>query len=158
MVTFTGHITGKAASHYMKKYISQTLLVGVPAVLAGVLASFYIGTNILHFNDFTYWMLIALAVGIIISVVLHFIPNLRLAMLPQLIYTEDGKITCVSETYTEVASIDDVYKVIDYGEFYKLCFPYGKISYKFICQKDLLTKGSLEEFEELFAGKIVKNG
>ena len=33
-------------------------------------------------------------------------------------------------------------------------FIFGKISDKFICQKDLLTKGSLEEFERIFEGKI----
>jgi hypothetical protein len=27
---------------------------------------------------------------------------------------------------------------------------------KFICQKDLLTEGTLEEFESLFEGKIIK--
>ena len=77
-----------------------------------------------------------------------------MALLPQLIYTERETITCVSETYTEVAHINDVSKVVDHGDFYQLVFPYGKKTNKFICQKDLLTRGSLAEFEALFIGKI----
>ena len=38
--------------------------------------------------------------------------------------------------------------------FYFIKFPFGKYSDKFICQKSLLTQGTLEEFEALFEGKI----
>ena len=40
--------------------------------------------------------------------------------------------------------------------WYEIVFPFGKISSNFICQKNLIFKGSLEEFEDLFNGKIVK--
>lgn len=52
--------------------------------------------------------------------------------------------------------IKDVKNVYDHGEFYDLVFPFGKISGKFICQKNLLTEGTLAEFEALFDGKIVR--
>ena len=51
--------------------------------------------------------------------------------------------------------ISDVKCVNDYTEFYELVFPIGKSSDSFICQKNLLTRGTLEEFEELFRGKII---
>ena len=56
----------------------------------------------------------------------------------------------------EFRLIADAAKVIDYGDFYYISFPFGKISNNFVCQKDLLTQGTLEEFEALFEGKIVK--
>lgn len=56
----------------------------------------------------------------------------------------------------EYKHIADVKSCVDYGEFYQLLFPIGKISYSFICQKNLLTKGTLEEFESLFEGKIIR--
>ena len=63
-------------------------------------------------------------------------------------------IVCIAEQYKESKPISDVSKVIDCGSYYDIRFPFGKLSDKFICQKDLLTKGSLEKFEELFEGKI----
>ena len=77
-------------------------------------------------------------------------------MLPKRIYTRDNHIVCVADKYTDSKLISDVTKVLDHGEFYELCFPFGKISEKFICQKSLLFKGSLGAFERLFKGKIVK--
>ena len=77
-------------------------------------------------------------------------------LLPKKIYVEDEYIVCVGEAYEESKFIDDVAKVIDHGEFYELVFPFGNASDKFICQKGLLTKGTLEEFEQLFSGKITR--
>lgn len=48
-------------------------------------------------------------------------------------------------------------KVIDYGGYYLLYFYRWDASYSIICQKDLLIEGSLEEFENTFAGKIKKS-
>jgi hypothetical protein len=75
-------------------------------------------------------------------------------MLPKRIYIKDDHIVCIADRYTDSKFISDVNKVIDHGEFYELCFPLGKVSEKFICQKDLLTKGSLREFESIFKKKI----
>ena len=50
--------------------------------------------------------------------------------------------------------IGDAKQVRDFGEFYEIVFLFGKISDKFICQKNLLTKGTLEQFESLFNGKL----
>ena len=77
-------------------------------------------------------------------------------MLPKRIYTNDDTIVCVADRYTDSKFIDDVKKVIDHGAYYELCFPFGKLSDNFICQKSLLTKGSISEFERHFKGKIIK--
>jgi hypothetical protein len=46
--------------------------------------------------------------------------------------------------------------VRDFGEYYVLIFRgLGNFS-QIICQKDLLTNGTIEQFEELFDGKIVR--
>ena len=50
----------------------------------------------------------------------------------------------------------DVKKVYDYGEYYFITFYFPAKSQQFICQKDLLVSGTIEEFEGLFAGKIVR--
>ena len=77
-------------------------------------------------------------------------------LLPKRIYSDGESITCVGANYIESKLIGDETLVRDFGEFYELVYPFGKISDKFICQKDLLTQGTIEDFEALFKNKIVK--
>jgi len=63
---------------------------------------------------------------------------------------------CLNENYEEFSLISDASELIDYGYFYHIKFPPQKASDKFICQKNLLVKGTLEEFEALFEGKIIR--
>ena len=46
--------------------------------------------------------------------------------------------------------------VRDFGEYYVLIFRVSGNFLQIICQKDLLTNGTIEQFEELFDGKIVR--
>ena len=52
--------------------------------------------------------------------------------------------------------VKDVKRVLDYGECYYII--YTDMGQAIICQKDLLREGTLEEFEEIFAGKIKRRG
>ena len=74
------------------------------------------------------------------------------------VFTDNEYIVSISAKGEEVYKlISDTKCVNDYGEFYELVFPLrAGISDSFICQKSLLTKGTLEEFEALFEGKIVR--
>ena len=76
----------------------------------------------------------------------------------QKVFTDNEYIVSVLVNGSEVYKlISDIKCVNDYGEFYELVFPRSAgISDKFICQKNLLTKGTLEEFEALFEGKVVR--
>ena len=47
-------------------------------------------------------------------------------------------------------------KVEDYGEYYYLFVHRWESTHGIVCQKDLLVEGTLEEFEKLFAGKIIR--
>lgn len=69
---------------------------------------------------------------------------------PKRVFTDGEIITCVTDKNVETRYIQDVKFVNDYGEFYELVFPFGKISKNFICQKSLLVGGTLEDFEMLF--------
>lgn len=50
--------------------------------------------------------------------------------------------------------IKKIKKVLDVGDCYYII--YADINNSIICQKDLLKEGTIQEFEELFSGKIVK--
>ncbi|MCL2822105.1 MAG: hypothetical protein FWD86_02775 [Firmicutes bacterium] len=76
------------------------------------------------------------------------------------------------ETYKEINNIDalgsdgffdvsikSVYnakKVIDYGKWYHIIFSRRDEKKNYVCQKDLIVKGTIEDFERLFEGKIVR--
>lgn len=74
---------------------------------------------------------------------------------PKRITINDGLILLVADNITDSRKIEQVKTVKDYGEYYTLSFVgFFTISSPYICQKDLLTQGSIEEFEALFDGKI----
>ena len=69
-----------------------------------------------------------------------------------------AEIVCVDRLLdkTRKKPFGRVKKVIDADECYYIIFKFGDIISSIICQKDLIREGTLEEFEELFKGKIVK--
>ena len=79
-----------------------------------------------------------------------------LKMLPQkVIIDEDNSIDVEWIDYSVSKSINDVKIIFDFGENYLIKFkiPKGRVVF---CQKDLLVEGTIEEFEELFQGKIIR--
>lgn len=66
---------------------------------------------------------------------------------------------CISYTADRASLhryICDAKEVRDYGDFYDVIYPFGNGTTVFVCQKNLLTKGTLLDFEKLFEGKIVR--
>ncbi|MBO4594741.1 MAG: hypothetical protein J5697_03475, partial [Clostridia bacterium] len=78
------------------------------------------------------------------------------AELPYIITIEKEKIVCDSTTNNAYYSkeLKDVKKVVDFGSFYCVSFYFSRV--KFICQKDLIIQGTIEEFEETFSDVIVR--
>lgn len=58
------------------------------------------------------------------------------------------------EKYSE-RKICDVKRIIDYGEFYVVDFYFPGVLFV-VCQKNLITEGTLDEFECFFDVKIIK--
>ena len=152
MVEFTGYLTGKAEKHFARKgssFARNIFLVGA-GLLAPVIISFIIYTKST--------LLLGVYFAAIVSIVVFsLIPKSKKelkSITPKRIYTDGESITCVADKYVETRFIHDVKEVHDCGEYYDLIFPFGKISEKFICQKSLLTNGSLKEFENLFENRI----
>lgn len=60
------------------------------------------------------------------------------------------------ELSISMVGLEKVKKVIDYGNFYQICIGKESEWCRYICQKDLLIKGSLREFERIFKRKLVR--
>ena len=153
MIEFTGYLTGAAKKAYYRrvvKYLRNTFLVAAGLVFPFVL---------LFALRVQRWGILIGYSFIILAII--FSPYLQIKAdknkyVPKRICIQDGILLSVADKATESKSIDEVKKILDCGEFYVILFPFGKYSEKFVCQKDLLTKGTLEEFETLFEGKIVR--
>lgn len=154
MIEFRGYISGAAEKHFHNKardfgqyILLAILIVFLPSIM-------YIAFRTKN------WLMLGLycTLFVILPLLTH-IPQSKKgkkSIIPKRIYTDEDSIVCVSEKYIEHRLISDVKQVRDFGEFYEIIFPFGKISDKFICQKNLLAIGTVEEFEKLFDGKIVR--
>lgn len=148
MIEFKGQLSGSAEKRFWKreKTFVQNLFLIVFLSLAPTVIIYSVKTH--------HWLaLICYSAFLLVIWLLFQIPKSKkekARMTPKRIFTEDEYIVCVADAYSESRLISDVTKVRDFGEFYELVFPFGKMNFKFICQKDLLTQGTLEEFEALF--------
>ncbi len=77
---------------------------------------------------------------------------------PKRVYIDlnERTIIQISEKAERFHMIEDVWQVEDYGEWYYFIFKLESRDHYFICQKNLLISGSIEQFEELFAEKIIR--
>ncbi len=154
MIEFNGYISGNAEKHFWKKsaQFGQNIIL-FSMILCFPFPIFFANA----FNDNNI-VIVYLLLMIIVPLICR-IPKSKkekIKYLPNRIYIEEGYIICQTQIQAQIRKLEDVKKVVDYGEWYFLSFPLGKISGNFICQKDLLTKSSLEDFEALFKNKIIK--
>ena len=154
MIEFNGYISGNAEKRFYNKSrnIVQNAFLFAMLLLLPVIV--FISYKMRSWTPLGCYCIIAALIPLSLRIPKS--KKEKLAMLPKRIYVEDECIICVAKQYTESRLIEDVKQVIDHGEYYELIFPFGKGSEKFICQKDLLSKGSLAAFEALFKGKIRK--
>ena len=67
----------------------------------------------------------------------------------------EGKYTPKHSAFDERPN-DKVKKVLDYGEFYYIMVNRFDFNNGVLCQKNLITEGTIEEFETIFKDKLVR--
>jgi len=78
--------------------------------------------------------------------------------LPHRIYIKNKIITAENDHFRDAMTVEKVKKVIDYGECYAMSSDGLTLLSHFIFDKSLISQGTLEEFEQMFEGKIVRKG
>lgn len=151
MIEFKGELTGNAKKHYLKKNISfwrkftllGSLIVCVPLAIFSVIK---------HIS-------ILFCISCVVLLCAYFAPciiKFAKEVMPKKIYIEEDIISCDIGSQSESIFLEDIKEIYDYGEFYSFMFTNGQYTPHFVCQKDLLSKGTIEEFESLFEDKIIK--
>lgn len=157
MIEFKGELTENTLNFYKKRMVRSRqgtniffLVFGLPML-----------TFFLHFvMPLKYIFFIVVPVLAVAAVVLPYlvIKVSKDRLVPKCITINDGVISLIINSgSTDSRKIEQVKAVKDYGEYYTLTFKgFFTVSSFYICQKDLLTQGSIEEFETLFADKLKK--
>lgn len=154
MIEFNGYISGESEKYYWK----NSRRIGIKILICTLLLLLPPFITIARITQ-EWFILIGYCSLFVILPLAAFIPKSKKEqklLLPKKIATDGEYIVSLSGKFEDSKNINDVKFVRDFGEFYELVFPMGKVSEKFICQKDLLVKGTIEEFEALFGDKIVR--
>lgn len=114
------------------------------------------GLSLAFAGEYPFETLVAWIGALILMIIFYFCCSISDAV-PVRIEIADGK-TITSETRktSMTYEIEEVRLVKDLGDFYVI-YVHGVLKNgRFLCQKNLLTQGSLEEFEQVFADKLVR--
>lgn len=156
MIVFSGAITAKnelkieeVRKTFMLKVFS--IFLAIWAILGFVCVHFGIG-DIKEILAYIILALVIITIILIIPIQKHrynYIYHITI---------DNEEIVCVDNVFkkTRRKKLKQIRKVIDAGECYYVIYKWGDIGNCIICQKDLIREGTIEEFEELFKGKIVK--
>ena len=154
MIEFSGYISGAAkkfrqikGAQFLYSVMGCVYLVFTPFAIA-----LYLGLK-------TWVLLVLYACLIGLVAVYPLFPldkNTEKNFTANRVFIDEEYIVAKGEKFEVFHLISEAVSLLDYGEFYFVKFPMGKKSEHFICQKNLLTKGTLEEFEACFEGKVVR--
>ena len=153
MIKFQGEISGACLNYILRRNAKQDLtvmLIGLP--LFGIPIT--IALCAIH------WKLIFLCLPFFaLTIALCFLrsPKKDLGLYAPttvIIDPQTQDLICESDKFHEESAFSLVDEVWDWGEWYEIRAN-GSFGH-FFCQKDLLVQGTLEEFEALFADKIIK--
>lgn len=153
MIEFSGYLTGEAK----QRFVQKSRAFGMKLCLTAAVLLFPLIVWLAF--RLTNWVVIPVYIFTIALLAVMFRlfgRKIDMALVPKTIRIEEDILTCVADQYEESKMLSDVKCVYDRGAYYEIVFPFGKLSEKFICQKDLLSKGSLSEFEALFKDILVR--
>lgn len=105
------------------------------------------------------WMLLPMGLTVIVATISPYLTSKKTVervTVPKKIYiNEDKAITVEFEASSVYKEYSKIRKIIDYGDRYIVKLHFPKVD-GFLIQKDLIKNGTIEEFETLFADKIIR--
>ena len=150
-LVFRGKLNEECSRYLKKKRIIEAIIkfnvmfvVSIPFVLCFAFAV-------------SYWVFLFLIVTFIFALIDVLFYDESFKVEPDEIDIDDMFLTgyCAKYDYKRIDYLSDVLEVTDMGTWYKISLNLKYNSF-FACQKDLIVEGTIEEFEELFADKLVR--
>ena len=155
MIVFDGYLTGNARKYFVNKYLNNMSKILVLLFLITIPIWLFLS---LETNTVVYVMPAILGYTLLSPIIFRICVSKKERQRNTIkkVIIKNGEIKAVSDKSRINSDISKVKKVCDYGEYYDIVFPAIYFTSIYVCQKDLLSKGSIEEFENIFSGKIVR--
>ncbi len=150
MIIFEGQITGECLKEYKKMHKIEVFIALISLLLSWIIANalaIYISKN-------AWFTMLAISICILCAS-LFFAVVLYVRSKPWNKICIDSTNNTISFSRSKKATcikLDKISTIDDMGEFYSI----PEIDTAVLCQKSLLVEGTIEEFEKLFEGKIIK--
>ena len=156
MIEFKGPLTGEAEKFLLKK---QVQILSRAMIIVAIL----FGTPIIVSAIFIDLAILLFLTPIVLMLAFSFITpgkNNQKTFMPKRVFIdlEENMIVHQCEKMERFHNLDSVKRVFDYGDWYYFKFDYANRDMYFVCQKDLISQGTIDEFEELFKDKIERKG
>lgn len=155
MIEFSGELSKENKNYILKinslvgflSFLIPVVLISVPIIICIFVWDWI----------FVLAMPILIAIPIVAAASPYIYKEKTLAnMIPKKITINDkGMLKVELDKKTITKPVINIYKIIDKGDMYIIKLNFVKID-GFICQKNLIAKGSIKEFEKQFKNKIVR--
>lgn len=162
MIEFQGSISEKNQLDRMKKLDKKVTQVSILGLIFIWLVVIAIGLPLRILQDLWGELIFCSLIMLTVPILSAYTPKkviLRFRISPHIIITEkDLSLESRSngKEVWRIRKISKVKKVLDCGEVYYIIFKFGDITNSWICQKNNIINGTIEEFELLFKDKLVK--
>ena len=156
MIEFAGHLNENAKKFLIKKYMKRMIITAIVLYLVFGVPTIIFALTV---DRMAYLFMIAVFLAPVLFTIPIFTKSTQNELFPYraLIDKEEGTIVIqpvVGEKNERFSMLEEVKSVNDYGDWYHMII--SKQDIYFIFQKDLITQGTIEEFESIFEGKIVR--
>lgn len=150
MIIFEGQITGECLKEYKKMHKIEVFIALISLFLSWII----LNALVIYISNIDWFAMLVISVC-------YFCASLFLAVMLYVRSKPWNKI-CIDSTNNTISfsrskkviciKLDKISTVEDRGEFYSI----PEIDTAVLCQKSLLVEGTIEEFEKLFEGKIIR--
>ena len=156
VIVFDGQPLGEC-----KRFIQKRVAKFEFCLMSIVLCLVMIPLTFLLLEFFDPWILYVIvsfvACTLLVTAVRPFMKGEQSTVLPsKIVIHANGHMESISKSFHWVKMVEEVEQVLDCGAWYQINFIRREKNGYFFCQKDLLSMGTIEDFEKLFEGKIVR--
>ena len=152
MIEFSGEMSEKCVRYMLKEESKGAfysfLIAGLIFCIPMIVAAFA-----------WYWLcILAVPCAVIIALIAGKPPSKKdyNLIIPSTIIVYNDVLISKSEKFSHTISIEKVKKIVDMGDWYHIYFDFAHKNPRFVCDKSLIKKGTIEDFEKLFSNKIIR--
>ena len=162
MIEFNGPITEENQLNRMKKVNKKEIQIFIFGLIFIWIVAIAIGLPLKILQDLWGELILCSVILLVVTFLSAKTPKkivLRFRLSPHIVITEEDLSLELWKNGGKVwrtRKLSRVKKVLDCGEVYYIIFKFGDITNAWICQKDNIINGTIEDFETLFQSKIVR--